>query len=51
MSDAYVFDAEAIIAFLYDEPGHETVASLLDDVFDDDCRGTFPRRTRANRTI
>lgn len=34
MSDSYVFDTEAIIAFLYDEPGHGTVAALLADVFD-----------------
>ena len=33
MSGAYVFDTEAIIAFLYNEPGHETVATLLDEVF------------------
>ena len=33
MSDTYVFDTEAMIAFLYGEPGHERVASLLDDVF------------------
>lgn len=39
MSNGYVFDAEAIIAFLYDEPGHESVASLLDGVFDGDREG------------
>lgn len=33
MSGEYVFDTEAIIAFLYNEPGHETVASLLEEVF------------------
>lgn len=33
MSGEYVFDTEAIIAFLYNEPGHETVASLLEAVF------------------
>lgn len=32
MSDAYVFDTEAIIAFLYDEPGHDQVGDLLDEV-------------------
>lgn len=37
MSDRYVFDAEAIVAFLYGEPGHEAVASLLDDAFDGDA--------------
>ena len=34
MSDAYVFDTEAIIAYLYSEPGHQQVASLLGAVFD-----------------
>ena len=33
MSGDYVFDTEAIIAFLYNEPGHENVASLLEEVF------------------
>ena len=33
VSDAYVFDTEAIVAFLYSEPGHEVVADLLSDVF------------------
>lgn len=33
MSDGYVFDTEAVIAFLYNEPGHDTVATLLDEVF------------------
>ncbi len=33
MSGGYVFDTEAIIAFLYNEPGHEDVAALLDEVF------------------
>jgi predicted nucleic acid-binding protein len=33
MSGEYVFDTEAIIAFLYGEPGHETVAALLREVF------------------
>lgn len=33
MSSRYVFDTEAIIAFLYDEPGHQRVATLLEEVF------------------
>ncbi|WP_338738465.1 PIN domain-containing protein [Haloplanus salilacus] len=41
MSGGYVFDTEAIIAFLYNEPGHETVASLLDDVFVGACEGVL----------
>jgi predicted nucleic acid-binding protein len=32
MSDAYVFDTEAIIAFLYNEPGHSRVGDLLNEV-------------------
>lgn len=39
MSDAYVFDTEAIIAFLYDEPGHERVSHLLDEVGDGEVEG------------
>lgn len=39
MTDAYVFDTEAIIAFLYDEPGHERVGNLLTDVEETDTDG------------
>ncbi|QCS40891.1 PIN domain-containing protein [Natrinema versiforme] len=39
MSDCYVFDTEAIIAYLYGEPGHETVATVLSAVFDGDADG------------
>ena len=39
MSGGYVFDTEAIIAFLYNEPGHETVADLLEKVFAGDADG------------
>jgi len=39
MNDAYVFDTEAIIAFLYGEPGHDAVADLLNDVFDGAAEG------------
>jgi len=39
MTDAYVFDTESLIAFLYDEPGHETVADLLADVFETTAEG------------
>lgn len=39
MTDAYVFDTEALIAFLYDEPGHEAVADLLADVFETTTEG------------
>ena len=39
MSDAYVFDTEPIIAFLYDEPGHDRVGELLDEVEAGDVEG------------
>jgi len=39
MSDEYVFDTEAIIAYLYKEPGHEVVADLLDEVFSGETDG------------
>lgn len=37
----YVFDTEAIIAYLYNEPGHETVAAKLDTVFEDETEGSL----------
>jgi ribonuclease VapC len=39
MTDGYVFDTEAIIAFLYGEPGHDSVRELLGDVQDGDATG------------
>jgi predicted nucleic acid-binding protein len=45
MTKAYVFDTEAIIAFLYNEPGHDAVAELLSEVFQGDAEG---RLTEAN---
>ena len=39
MSDAYVFDTEAIIAFLYGEAGHDRVGDLLDEVEAGDAEG------------
>jgi len=41
MSDEYVFDTEAIIAYLYKEPGHEIVADLLDEVFSGETDGVL----------
>ena len=41
MSDEYVFDTEAIIAYLYKEPGHEVVADLLDEVFSGETDGAL----------
>ncbi|WP_255193816.1 PIN domain-containing protein [Natronobeatus ordinarius] len=32
MTDRYVFDAEAIVAYLYDEPGRDVVEGFLVDV-------------------
>lgn len=37
----YVFDTEAIIAYLYNEPGHEKVASKLDAVFEGEAEGSL----------
>lgn len=39
MTDAYVLDTEAMIAFLYDEPGHEYVGGLLEAVEAGEVRG------------
>ncbi len=50
MSSGYVFDTEAIIAFLYNEPGHEVVADLLADVFTDDTDG-FLTETNASEVF
>ncbi|KAB7519426.1 PIN domain-containing protein [Halosegnis rubeus] len=47
MSGGYIFDTEAIIAFLYNEPGHEAVAELLGEVFTDDTDG-FLTKTNAS---
>lgn len=41
MNGGYVFDTEAIIAFLYNEPGHETVAALLEEVFTGESDGVI----------
>jgi len=37
----YVFDTEAIIAYLYNEPGHETIAATLDAVFEGETAGSL----------
>jgi predicted nucleic acid-binding protein len=47
MSGGYVFDTEAIIAFLYNEPGHEAVANRLDEVFTGSADG-FLTKTNAS---
>ncbi|MDR5673664.1 PIN domain-containing protein [Halalkaliarchaeum sp. AArc-GB] len=50
MSGGYVFDTEAIIAFLYNEPGHETVADLLEAVFTGSADG-FLTETNASEVF
>ncbi|SEH46420.1 Predicted nucleic acid-binding protein, contains PIN domain [Halopenitus malekzadehii] len=50
MSGGYVFDTEAIIAFLYNEPGHEAVAERLDEVFTGDAGG-FLTETNASEVF
>lgn len=37
----YVFDTEPLIAFFYNEPGHEAVATILDDVDAGNVDGTL----------
>jgi len=39
VSEVYVFDTEAVIAFLYSEPGHERVATLLEEIQRGDTDG------------
>jgi predicted nucleic acid-binding protein len=50
MSDQYVFDTEAIIAYLYNEPGHERVADLLNEVFGAEADG-FLTETNASEVL
>jgi predicted nucleic acid-binding protein len=50
MSNEYVFDTEAIIAYLYKEPGHEIVADLLDQVFSGEANG-FLTETNASEVF
>lgn len=50
MSSGYIFDTESIIAFLYNEPGHEAVAALLEDVFTGTAAG-FLTETNASEVF
>ncbi|MEF8827327.1 MAG: PIN domain-containing protein [Halapricum sp.] len=50
MNGGYVFDTEAIIAYLYKEPGHELVADLLDEVFSGEANG-FLTETNASEVF
>jgi len=46
-ADRYVFDAEALVAYLYGESGHETVAGLLDEVFAGESVGAIAETNAA----
>lgn len=37
MTEPFIFDAEPLIAYLYDEPGSDRVENILADVYDDDA--------------
>ena len=50
MSGGYVFDTEAIVAYLYGERGHEAVAGLLDEVFGGESAGALAE-TNAGEVI
>jgi len=39
MTERYIFDTEAIIAYLYDEPGRDVVEALLTEVRDGSVEG------------
>ncbi|MFB6296060.1 MAG: PIN domain-containing protein [Halobacteriales archaeon] len=50
MTGRYVFDAEAIIAYLYGEPGHDVVAEYLEDIRDGPVDG-FLAETNAGEVF
>lgn len=47
MSDTYVFDTEAIIAYLYDEPGRDVVEAYLTEVRDGSVEGLIAETNAA----
>lgn len=47
MTDTYVFDTEAIIAYLYDEPGRDTVEEYLRAVRDGSADGLLAETNAA----
>ncbi|MCU4744113.1 PIN domain-containing protein [Natronoglomus mannanivorans] len=47
MTDGYVFDVEPLIAYLYDEPGHEAVAGYLEDVTENGVSGVLAETNAA----
>lgn len=47
MSDTYVFDTEAIVAYLYDEPGRDVVGEYLTEVRDGSVEGLLAETNAA----
>jgi len=47
MTETYVFDTEAIIAYLYDEPGRDVVEELLTEVRDGSVEGLIAETNAA----
>ena len=47
MSETYVFDTEAIIAYLYDEPGRDVVEEFLTEVRDGSVEGLMAETNAA----
>ncbi|QSW99873.1 PIN domain-containing protein [Haloterrigena alkaliphila] len=47
MTETYVFDTEAIIAYLYDEPGRDSVETLLTAVNSGDADGLLTETNAA----
>jgi len=47
MSETYVFDTEAIIAYLYDEPGRDVVEAFLTEVRDGSVEGLMAETNAA----
>ena len=47
MTATYVFDTEAIIAYLYDEPGRDTVEAYLQDIRDGSVEGMIAETNAA----
>ena len=47
MSETYVFDTEAIIAYLYDEPGRDIVEEFLTEVRDGSVEGLIAETNAA----
>ncbi|WP_135853359.1 PIN domain-containing protein [Halorussus salinus] len=45
MSGPFVFDAEPLIAYLYDEPGSGRVEDVLGDVYDEDAEAVLSEVT------